>query len=417
MILKDKRYGKYPPEDSQTHFKSRVQDVNKNTLNSHFTCVEELTVAYNVVKCTQSCFVPAVWQGLQAPFCVGLSYMNKHLTIVAPRINFKSNGEIIESSQQSNISSLEVDKETEPSTGEQSLPRTSKTVRKVIEIEHQKQTISRNRYGGNAELRSGNVDNSLEYSVKKESSSDYNAANNNINSQRNDHLNLLHQYPEIIIDHITYDNDEQTNNNNSKLVSPSHESQLASEMPPKPVPRTQHNNLEENTETANYAPSEHSGTNHNLTSEIKNLIDTIIQKKITHIPVLRQDTTNETRKQSKILEKILQKIPEMKLVGRRGKANYLRQRELVQPPQIDKFSRFGNPADNLIHRNVGNSFIKSYLHAPHVINKWEIHSRLLKTLLLTCRPNGLNHIRLIAELIDRIISNIGYRSACYDLFK
>ncbi|XP_022826372.1 uncharacterized protein LOC111356303 [Spodoptera litura] len=325
----------------------------------------------------------------------------------------------VQGSQQSNISSIEVDEVTELTTGEESSPRTTKVITKsFIEIEHQKQTIPRQLYGGNTVLKSENVDKnttSIEHSIKKEFISDSNTVNNNKNSQQNYNLNLLHQYPEIIIDHVTYDNDEQTND--SKPVTPTVNAQRVQEILSKPSLRMRHGNSDENIETANRGHLEHSGTNNYLTPEIKDLIDTIIQKKVTHDTLLRQGTESETRKQSKLLEKILQKLPEMKLVGNNGKDNYLRQREHVHPPEIDTLPRFGNPADSLVLRNVGNHFIKPYLHAPHVINKWEIHSRLLKTLLRTCRPNGLNHVRLIAELIDRIISNIDYRSACYDLFK
>ncbi|CAH1635650.1 unnamed protein product [Spodoptera littoralis] len=325
----------------------------------------------------------------------------------------------VQGSQQSNISSIEVDEVTELTTGEETSPRTTKVITKsFIEIEHQKQTIPRQLYGGNTILKTENVDRnitSVEHLIKKEFISDSNTINNNKNSQQNYNLNLLHQYPEIIIDHVTYDNDEQTND--SKPVTPTVNTHHVQEIFPKPSLRMRHSNSDENIETANRGHSEHSGTNNYLTPEIKDLIDTIIQKKVTHDTLLRQGTESETRKQSKLLEKILQKLPEMKLVGNNGKDNYLRQREHVHPPEIDTLPRFGNPADSLVLRNVGNHFIKPYLHAPHVINKWEIHSRLLKTLLRTCRPNGLNHVRLIAELIDRIISNIDYRSACYDLFK
>ncbi|KAF9799916.1 hypothetical protein SFRURICE_013653 [Spodoptera frugiperda] len=338
-------------------------------------------------------------------------------TFMAPRINFKSNGEIIQGSQESNISSLEAAEGTELTTGEESSRHTSKVVTKsFIEIEHQKQTMPRQLYGGNTEVKSGNGNTtSIEHSIKKEFMLDLNAANHNRKSQQNDHFNLLHQYPEIIIDHVTYDDDEQTNDSNP--VIPTVITERVQEIPPKLTLRTRHSNSDENIETPTRDPTEHSGTNHYLTPEIKNLIDTIIQKKVTHDNLFRQDTESETRKQSKLLEKILQKLPEMKLMGNNGKENYLRQRELAHPPEIDTLTHFGHPADSLVHRNVGNHFRKPYLHAPHMINKWEIHSRLLKTLLRTCRPNGLNHVRLIAELIDRIISNIDYRSACYDLFK
>lgn len=357
-------------------------------------------------------------------------------TYMPPRINFKSSSENLHATRYSNKTdqSREVSNEVQSLTSDDEIfPGANKITRKTINYKQfAPRLIHKGQESVNSDFkpRSGLIDeheNSLDDLIKKEMVAELNTTNNTkqtSSGHQNPQLSLLHQYPEIIIDHITYDNDE-----NDKKKIPQIKSTLdvphvqnavkeeTNDRLPNMTPRKIRYNIpEEEIEMADDEPPEYFEPRDYFTPDMNGLIDAIVQKKVMHDALLKQTTENESRKQNILLQRILQRLPEKRQMINNVKSSYTVRHERIAPIKIETLSHLLS-APEPVRRSGGNHLPKSYLNVPHGHSKWEIHNRLLKTLVRMYRPEILKSTRVVAGLIDRIVPNIGYRPVYYDLYK
>lgn len=378
-------------------------------------------------------------------------------TYMAPHINYKSSSELLHLTRNSNksIETFEVgDENSEVDKSEDESFPAMMSRKSFMDIENQKHVVPtiiyEGRDGNYPEYKTGNIDESnlLDDLIKKEIVSDINAIKDNKQisytqhiqqSQPNQQQRLLRDYPEIIIDHITYDNDEKDKEYKNNLVNikTTHDVQHVQNFvkgdnknsivvnTSKPRSKIRYNIPEEEIEIIDRIPLEHFAPKNYLTPEMKSLIEAIIQKKVLHDTILKHTTESESRKQSILLEKILQKLPDKKQTRTNSKTSYSLHHERLSAPEIETLSRLRASLETL-HRNVGHHLTKPYLnHAMYssqggspVLNKWQLHNRLLSRLLHMSRPEALKRTRLVTSLIDRIMSNIDYNQPVYyNLYK
>lgn len=361
-------------------------------------------------------------------------------TFVAPHINFKSSNETLQTNRHSNktTQSDEVSNQDYDLTSEDRLVfspgKSSSSSRKsFIKVEHHNQQFIPRSLNGNQEriyseykTRSGYVDennNSLEDLLNKELVPESSTINDNKqvsfsqSGNENPQLSILHNYPEIIIDHITYDNDKNDKNKMVKIKpnvtedSPPKRNVVKEEpnknqQKPRPI---RYNIPEEEFEIANHEPPEYLDPRNYLTPEMKGLIVAIIQKKAMHDALLKQTTENESRKQSMLIGKILQRLHEKRLMSNNVKSSYSFRHERITPAEMKTLSYLPTSLETS-RRSGGNHLKKSYFNAPFVPSKWEIHNRLLRTLVQMYKPEILKRTLLVAGLIDRIVPSIDYRT-------
>lgn len=391
-------------------------------------------------------------------------------TFMNPQINFKSSSEVVHETRPSNktVQSDEVsDDDHDPTSEEKPFPGGSKITRKSLlgvqqqkTVQHQSVQSSKKEYmprlihGGHSETmysefksKTGKPDSdennyALQELIKNEIVSGLSTMNDNTHisftqsgGHQNKQLSLLHEYPEIIIDHIAYDNDENDKNTVHKLKS-AHETQHVQHMQKKVVKGEMNNRVslvppqkirynipeEEIHELAHaqrqdFDMQEQFEPVNYLTPEMKGLIDVIIQKQVMQDALLKQTTESESRKTSMLLEKILQRLPEQRPMINNVKSSYSVRHERIAPVEMQTLSHIHSSL-NTLHRNGGNHLVNSYMKVPYAPSKWEIRNRLLRRLIRLYRPDVLKRTRLVAAgLIDRIVPNINYQPVYYDLYK
>ncbi|PZC86094.1 hypothetical protein B5X24_HaOG213052 [Helicoverpa armigera] len=347
-------------------------------------------------------------------------------TLMAPQIDFKSSSEIFNRSRHSHD---DAHGDFPPTSDEVQLSTASIVNRKkIMGVDDQTQ------HDTPTKRRSGMADENeheLEDLITKEMYSSFHTGKENLHSffskpeQQSDQLKLLQKYPEIIIDHVSYDDDDDDNDKNSKIkIKPADEAITtkkeviieieSQEHNTKPV-KTRFSIPEEDIVTKeNKAPDEIESRKYS-TLEVKSLIDEI-QKKLLHDSLLKQTSENNFLKQNMLIERIMQRLPVKQPIRNNAMAlpSYMIHHERSAPIAIDRRSHLHGSVETL-HRHVGNRHVKkTYLQVPPVTNKWKIHNRVLRTLLRLCRSGAIKRTRLIASLIDKIMSNIDYRSVCYD---
>ncbi|XP_075976078.1 uncharacterized protein LOC142976539 [Anticarsia gemmatalis] len=216
-------------------------------------------------------------------------------------------------------------------------------------------------------------------------------------------LSLLHDYPEVVIDHINFDNDEKTDLSRKNIIGQAASGNFGDAFGP---------------------VSQRDDFSYPV---IKGLVESIIQNKVIQDSIMSKLTENESKKQSDLLEQILQKLPDRK--PQSGNMESIEARD-ADPYPLTLDSLPQNEMGGITslqsylqdsQSNAMNRLSTTYLQGPVISQKWPAlpnapmlmgpympHSRRGMS-----RPDVLKWPRLVTSLVHRIRPSPIYRASYY----